>query len=141
MNIDALKKIRSLRSDAAAIGGFHARYDAKYRSDSSCDKKGFGFSRDARFAAFSTNVSFDSWAGYYGNSSCHSILSVSDADAVKKAFISALNANQKLIFASMQKIMLDEAASLSDKATQEISALQAMLDEVRADPIDPAEAA
>lgn len=126
-----LDKIKSLRREAAAVGGFNALYDAKYATDSHCDKKGFGFNSDDRFAAFSVNVHFQSHAGYYGNSSCSRILNVYDADVVKAAFVKALGVHQKELFQTMARLMIEDAASLTKQAEQEISALVAMLDEAR----------
>lgn len=129
MDTKTIDRIKALKSAATSFATFHTHYSEKYASDSHCDKKGYGFNRDDRFAAFRMTVSFDSWAGYYGNSSCGSILSVSDSDLVKKAFIEALNINQKLIFATMAKIMTAEAESLTSKAKEEIAALQALVSE------------
>lgn len=130
-----LDKIKSLRREAANIGGFHALYAEKYASDSHCDKKGFGFNKDDRFAAFKVNVWFDSHAGHYGNSSCSTILNVYDQDSVKSAFIKALNVHQKELFQTMAKLMRDEAAGLTEQAEKEIAALQSMLDAARAEPV------
>lgn len=137
MKTESIEKIRALKDAAASIGGFHAHYDEKYRLDSHCDKKGYGFNEDSRFSAFKMTVSFDSWAGYYGNSSCSTILGSYHEDIVKKAFIKALNQNQRLIFATMAKLMTEEAESLTEKAKAEIAALQNLIAEFDA----PAQAA
>jgi hypothetical protein len=130
-----LDRIKSLRREAAAIGGFNDLYSEKYAPDSHCDKKGYGFNRDDRFAAFSVNIFFESHAGYYGNSSCSRILNVYDTDAVKAAFVKALGVHQKELFQTMASLMREEAASLIEQAETEIAALQAMLDQARAEPI------
>ena len=129
MNTTTIDRIKALKANANSFANFHAHYSEKYAPDSHCDKKGYGFNKDDRFTAFKMTVSFDSWAGYYGNSSCGSILGVSDQDIVKKAFIEALNVNQKLIFATMAKLMTAEAESLTAKAKDEIAALQALIAE------------
>ncbi|NLS19866.1 hypothetical protein HGP16_25335 [Rhizobium sp. P40RR-XXII] len=129
MNTTTIDRIKALKAGADSFASFHDHYSEKYAVDSHCDKKGYGFNRDDRFAAFKLTISFDSWAGYYGNSGCSSILSVSDQDIAKKAFIEALNVNQKLIFATMAKLMTVEAESLTAKAKNEIAALQALVAE------------
>lgn len=129
MDTKTIDKIKSLKTAANSFSGFHEYYNEKYARDQSCDKKGYGFNKDDRFAAFKLNVSFDSWSGYYGNSSCGSILHVSDKEIVHKAFIEALNLNQQLIFATMAKLMLSEAEGLTAKAKQELVALQNLIAE------------
>lgn len=129
MDTKTIDRIKALKTEANSFSKFHAHYAEKYASDKNCDKKGYGFNQDDRFAAFKVAVSFDSWSGYYGNSSCGSILSVSNKEIVQKAFIDALNQNQQLIFATMAKLMLSEAEGLTAKAKQELAALQSLIAE------------
>ncbi len=131
MNVENITKIKSLRREAANIGGFHELFRTTYAVDTHCDKKGYGFNYDDRFTAFVTSVGFSSKAGYYGNSSCSSVLSVGDRPAVEKALVKALNIHQREIFATMARLMSEEAAALTDKAQQEISALQQMVEEAK----------
>ena len=128
-----IDRIKTLRRESAAIGGFHALYAETYASDSHCDKKGYGFGMDGRFAAFTVKASFDSWAGYYGNSSCSTILSVYHRELVEKTFVKAMNLHQKELFATAARLMREEAASLTEAATKEIEALRAMLESAVAD--------
>lgn len=128
-----IDRIKSLRREAAAIGGFHALYSEKYAPDSHCDKKGYGFNEDSRFAAFSVTATFSSWKGYYGNSSCSTILNVYDRGIVEKAFVKALNIHQIELFATAARLMREEAAGLTDQAAKEIEALQSMLETALAD--------
>lgn len=130
MDIKTLERIKALRHEAGNFEGFHDRYEQKYASDGSCDKKGYGFCRDDRFAAFKATVTFDSWAGYYGNSSCSRILSVSNDEIVRAAFVKALDVNQRIIFETMAKLMREEAASLTGNAQSELDALQQMLSSI-----------
>ena len=136
INTTAIDRIKSLRRDANAIGGFHKLYSEKFAPDSHCDKKGYGFGRDNRFAAFKINVTFNSYAGYYGNSSCSTILSVSDNADVEKAFVKALNLHQKELFATAARLMREEAASLADEASKELAKMQEMLDTAVAEASD-----
>lgn len=141
MGIDTstMDRIKSLRSTSAALAGFHAGYEAKYAPDKLCDKKGFGFNRDDRFSAFKLSISFDSWHGYYGGSSCSRILSV-DPDAAKLFIVKALEVHQREIFATAARLMREEAAALTGKASEELARLQEMLAEAIKDAA-PADAA
>lgn len=125
--------IKALRSEAKSFETFHQTYAEKYAPDSKCDKKGFGFGNDERFSAFTIKTSFDSWAGYYGNSSCHRIMSVYHQDMVRPFIIKALNVHQEEIFATVARLMREEAASLTDKAEAELRSLQTMLETAKAD--------
>jgi hypothetical protein len=131
INTQTLEKIRSLRIGAHKLATFHESYASKYASDSNCDKKGYGFGRDNRFAAFKVNTSFDSWAGYYGSSGCGSILGSSDLHA--DFIVKAMNVHQKEIFATAARLMREEAAGMTEKAGEELAALQQMLEVAQLD--------
>lgn len=137
MDTKTIDRIKSLRREAAAVGGFHQMFATKYASDPQCDKKGFGFGTDHRFVAFSINTKFDSKAGYYGNSSCSTVLSVDDRASVEAAFVKALNIHQKELFATAARLMREEAAALTDKAVAEVEAIQQMLDDARSVVAEP----
>ena len=122
MDTKTIDTIKALRSEAANFAGFHELYSAKYAPDSRCDKKGYGFGIDNRFSAF----------GYYGNSSCSTIMRVYHTDLVKPFLIKALNVHQKEIFATAARLMREEASRLTDKATAEVEAIQKMLEEAKA---------
>lgn len=140
-NTETLDKIRRMRSAASSLAGFHQMYDDKFKPNLDCDKKGYGFQRDNRFAAFDVKVSFDSWHGYYGDSSCSTILSV-DRDLAKEYLVKALNVHQRELFATAARLMREDAAELTDKAQSEIDALQKMLETARQEPdAETAEAA
>lgn len=126
--IDAIK---SLRYEAANFGGFHDLYAKNYAPDTNCDKKGYGFGKDSRFAAFTINTQFSSWHGYYGNSSCSNIMNVRHADLVKPYLVKALNHHQRELFATVARLMREDAAAMTEKAEAEISALSAMIEEAK----------
>jgi len=128
-----LDKIKALRSEANNFAGFNTTYAEKYAPDSRCDKKGFGFGRDDRFTAFRINTHFASWAGYYGNSGCGTIMSVYHRDLVEPYVVKALNVHQREIFATVARLMREDAADLTEKAKAELARLNAMLDEAQAD--------
>jgi hypothetical protein len=137
MDTKTIDTIRALRSEANSFAGFHALYAEKYAPDSNCDKKGYGFGCDDRFTAFEIKTSFASWRGYYGNSSCGTIMSVYHRDLVRPFIIKALNVHQKEIFATVARLMREEAATLSDKAQAEVEAIQKMLEAAKADLAEP----
>lgn len=126
IDISTMDRIKSLRSTAAALDGFHVDYAVNYAPDKNCDKKGYGFNRDDRFSAFKLSISFDSWRGYYGNSGCSRILSV-DSSTASLFIVKALEAHQREIFATAARLMREEAASLTGKASEELAKLQEML--------------
>lgn len=130
INTKTLELIKSLRGEAYKLANFHNLFATKYASDSSCDKKGFGFGKDNRFSAFKLTTSFDSWSGYYGNSNCGSILHVCD---VEPYIIKAMNIHQKELFATAARMMREEAAGLTEAATAELEALQEMLTVAQSD--------
>jgi len=132
MDTSSLKRIRDLRHSAKLLTGFHDKV-AALRQDSRNDKLGFGFNTDSRFSAFSVSLSFDSWCGQYGSSSCGRILSV-DGDIAKKFVVAALNKHSKQIFDTAAALMEAEGAAQAEKARAEIAALQAMVDEIDAPP-------
>jgi hypothetical protein len=125
LNTKTLETIRLLRTEAHKLATFHEVFASKYASDSSCDKKGFGFGKDNRFAAFSVSTSFDSWSGYYGNSSCGRVFSLNQEAA--RFITQAMNVHQKEIFATAARLMREEAATLTTAAAEELAALQQML--------------
>lgn len=129
METKTIDMIKALRSEAATFAGFHNLYSTKYASDSHCDKKGYGFEvATDRFVSFNLAVSFCTHAGYYGNSSCSTIMRVRDGNLVRPYLIKALNVHQKEIFATAARLMRDEAARLTDKAQAEVEAIQQLLE-------------
>lgn len=127
-NTAAIDKIKTLKNDAAKIGGFHEWFTTTYADKAHYDKQNYGFNLPGeRSFAFGANVSFAAYCGTYGSSSVYSSLSVSDQDVVSKIFVRALNKHQKLIFQTMAEIMTEEATKLRDQAQKEVSSLQSML--------------
>ncbi len=127
-NATAIGKIKTLKSDAEKIGGFHEWFTTAYADKAHYDKQNYGFNLSGNgSAAFSLNVSFSAYCGSYGSSSVYSSLSVQDSAEVGKAFVKALNKHQRLIFQTMSEIMLAEATKLRDEAQKEVSAMQSML--------------
>jgi hypothetical protein len=115
-----LNEIRMLLLNSKSLRTFNEKYK-EITSKTSCDKYGMGFDKDGRFSSFKVTVSFDSWAGYYGNSQCSTIGPGISEDNAKKYFNMALNSLQKEIFASMAYFMEKDAAKLKEKAVCEVS--------------------
>lgn len=126
----SLTKIKTLLSVAKKFKEFNALYDEKYEKDSHCDKKGFGFNRDNRFSAFKINTSFDSWAGYNGNSNCGRILHIGEVNPfdLNEYFNRALNIHQQELFATVATLMEDDAYKLFSKAREEIDTADKLLE-------------
>lgn len=129
MNTESLDRIMKLKVNAEALQGFHENFKEKYSNDSNCDKKGFGFGKDSRFSAFKISTSFDSWHGYYGNSSAYSSLSIDEK--LMPFFVKALNILQKDIFKIAAEEMLKEANELMEKAEKEITNIQDQLNKIK----------
>lgn len=127
MKSGTLDRIRSMRDAAYKLLNFHSLYREKFASNSSCDKKGYGFGRDKRFSSFILGTSFDSWHGYFGNSSCSTILNISDQETVQKYFVRAMNVHQEELFATTARLLQEDAASLIGDAEKELAGLVNLL--------------
>ena len=127
MELKTLEKIRGLKRSASQLKGFKAEYE-QITSDAKCDKHGYGFNKDNRFANFKVTVSFDSWKGYYGNSGCSTFsLNVKDPGTY---FVQALNEHQELLFETMANLMMKTANELKEKAEVEIQEASDLLKEL-----------
>jgi hypothetical protein len=100
---------------------------AKTVKPTECDKKGVGFNKDNRFSAFSLKVSFDSWHGYYGDSGCSTVISFSDCEAVKSAFVAYLNGHMWDILKEMADTVEKGAAAKKQQYAAELEAELARL--------------
>lgn len=129
MKTENIDKIKTLLRNSAAISGFFELFRSKYMTDTRCDKKGARFNDDQRFASFKVALSFDNWAGYYGDSGCHTILHVDDA-VVGPYFVKAANIHREELFATAAKLMRDDADKLKAEAAAEIESLQKMMTEL-----------
>lgn len=66
VNTTAIDKIKALKRDAEAIGGFNQKY-AELIKNPQVDKHGFGFAVDDRFGAFTIKTTFASLRRYAGS--------------------------------------------------------------------------
>lgn len=141
MDTKTIDTIKALRAEANNFAGFHALYAEKYAPNTNCDKKGYGFeAKTDRFVSFDISVSFCSHHGYYGNSSCSTIMNVYHKDVIRPFLIKALNVHQKELFATIARLMREEAGKLTDKAQAEVEAIQKLLETAKADLAETAEA-
>jgi hypothetical protein len=132
MDTKTLDLIRALLTNSKEFGSFWARYRQK-TSDPKCDKHDASFNIDSRFSSFAVQLSFDSYLGYYGSSSCSTFMSC-NADLAKKYLVRAINFHNEAIFKSMAEMMRADADGLTVKAREEIAAMQHMVDSLSEKP-------
>lgn len=100
------------------------RNATKYYTESvksrNCDKKGIGFNKDRRFSAFTIEISFDSWCGYYGKSDCVEVISFENTEVVKDAFINYLNNHWQAIFNEMAEAIEKMSETSKQKYIDEL---------------------
>ena len=131
MKTETLERIKTLSSHAKSLATYFERFN-RVTAEPGCDKYKAKFGGDGRFTVFRVDsVAFTAYTGYYGNSSC-STFGGMNSDLVRKHFLAALNAHKEALFATMAETMRHEAAQLTSKAEEELSALQALLDEATA---------
>ena len=129
MTTKAIDRIRQLRTASKNLSGFWKMWSEKYQADSKCDKKAARFALTDRCNAFSANIGFECYAGYYGNSSVHTV-AIANSDLVKPYLVRALNAHAQAIFATMAEFMLADAEGLTADAQDDIAGMQALLAEI-----------
>ena len=126
--MDKLKEVKELRRNVSAIRNFFNENLQKYKSDSRCDKFDYGFNLDDRFKACQGKaITFDSWAGYYGSSSCSTVVNLS-SEIFNKHLLRYLNNNKHTIMLSIADSIEKDASSLKGEAEKE---LQAELDKLK----------
>lgn len=136
MKTDAFNKISALRRNAAELETFWERYQTKCVEVANVDKHGAKFGGDARFKQFNVHTFFESHAGTYGSSSCHTFGSFS-SDVVEPYIVRAMNVLRKELFETAAQLMRKDAATLVDDARKEVEtmneALEACLQEAAPD--------
>ena len=135
MKTETLDKIKLMKSVAQNLSTFHEQFQEKYMKDHRCDKQAYGFSVDNRFAAFRLNTSFDSYAGYYGNSGCSTTLrfGTEGENIVSQYLIRALNIHQRLLFETAAKEIAKDAALLVSAPEKEVEAMGDMVRKLKED--------
>lgn len=123
-----LDEVKELIRNVASIRNFFNVNLEKYKADSRCDKFGYGFNQDDRFKACQGKaITFDSWAGYFGDSGCSSIVSLSP-EIFNKHLLRYLNNNKHTIMLAIADSIEKDAKSIKDEAEKE---LQIELDKLR----------
>lgn len=123
-----LDEVKELRKNVSAIRNFFNASLQKYKSDSRCDKFNYGFNLDDRFKACQgRTITFDSWAGYFGDSGCSNIVSLS-SEIFNKHLLKYLNNNKHTIMLAIADSIEKDASSLKGEAEKE---LQAELDKLK----------
>lgn len=104
-----------------------AEYQAKLKNKD-CDKKNMGFNLDPRFKAHSDiPIHLDSWAGYYGNSSCSTIIS-GLGELFKLEFIAYLNAHRDTILTEIISSLKTRAEAYK---AEELTKLEKRIKEIK----------
>lgn len=123
-----LEEVKELRRNVSAIRNFLNISLQKYKEDSRCDKFNYGFNIDERFKACQgETITFDSWAGYFGDSGCRSIVRLSP-EIFNKHLLMYLNNNKHTIMLAIADSIEKDAKSLRCEAEKE---LQAELDKLK----------
>lgn len=123
-----LDEVKELRKNVSAIRNFFNMNMQKYKQDSRCDKFNYGFNIDDRFKACQgKTITFDSWAGYFGDSGCSNIVSLSP-EIFNKHLLRYLNDNKHTIMLAIADSIEKDAKSLRCEAEKE---LQAELDKLK----------
>lgn len=126
---ETLIKVERLRDLKEQVESFWPEYD-DLSENPKCDKLGAAFDADSRFTSFKVEVSFDSWKGYYGSSSCSSIGRF-DSETIRNYFVRALNIKKREIFEEMARMIGDDLASQIQVVEKHISKLQNFVDEYK----------
>lgn len=123
-----LDEVKELRRNVSAIRNFFNASLQKYKADSRCDKFNYGFNLDDRFKACQgKTITFDSWAGYFGDSGCSNIVSLSP-EIFNKHLLRYLNNNKHAIMLAIADSIEKDAINLKGEAEKE---LQAEMDKLK----------
>ena len=126
MKID---EIRSLKNTADKLRGIIPRYTEKIK-DSSCDKHALQFGGDDRFSVFKATVFLDCHTGYYGNSSCSTLVSI-DSKTAQSLLNKALNRHMAIILETMAEFAEKAASARIIEAEKEIAEMQEIINSVK----------
>lgn len=102
--------------------------DRYLKEHTSADKHGFGFNLNERFNSMTAhNVSYDSWIGYYGSSSCTTWLHFNDPVRFWKYFDTWLNQHQYEVLGGIAELFEKEAKSKIETLRNERDSLSELL--------------
>ena len=128
--MDTLQKVKKLNADSKSLYGSVPGFNKYVNENSRIDKYGIGFNVDSRFSAFEATITFDTYTGVYGDSSCGRYISLNDSESVANALVLWLNRNKCLVIDGVAQILADEAKSLIDQAREELQKNLDLLQEV-----------
>lgn len=115
-------KFKKLLSQSMAIDNMFIDID-ELRSNSDCDKLGFGFSKTNKYCACEClPVYVSSYRGFYGNSGCTTIISL-DNDIFNDYLMKVLNKNFTKIMQEVSSLISSDANILKDEAIKELTEL------------------
>lgn len=114
--------LKILQSQSKAINDAFESIEL-LRNNSSCDKLGFGFSRDDKYGACSgLTIHVSSHKGFYGNSGCTTIFSL-NKDIFNEYLLKVLNKNFTDIMRDVSALISSDAALLKQDALLELNGL------------------
>ena len=114
--------LKILQSQSKAINDAFESIEL-LRNNSSCDKLGFGFSRDDKYCACSgLTIHVSSHKGFYGNSGCTTIFSL-NKDIFNEYLLKVLNKNFTDIMRDVSALISSDAALLKQDALLELNGL------------------
>jgi len=121
--LDDAKMLRTVKNDLVKI----------IKDKPNIDKYGAGFCLDKRFSMFETTVSFDSWIGHYGSSSCSTFSHAIKPEEVRKAFIQYLKTHEDEILFWMSKFLVDQANSLGGVVKKELEEAKLAIEKLQSE--------
>lgn len=127
--MEKYKEIKSIMETSEKLINYRKIFYEETK-DLNCDKKGCGFNLSNKFSEFEVTLSFDSWKGYYGNSSCSRIFLFGNQELIKKAFYQYLKINESKIMNFLGEYLKNEAIDLKNEAMSEANAALDFLNKI-----------
>lgn len=124
------QEIQKLQKIASILTNHKSSYEEEV-AKSHIDKYGRCFNGDTRFAVFSVKATFCSHTGSYGSSSCGTFNSIKSNEVAQESFNNYLRENQESIIQWMARDINNKAASLVDKAEEEVNECVKQLKKVK----------
>ena len=118
--MENVKKIEQLISNGNKLKRSFDKY-IELTKHPSCDKYGFAFNKDSRFAACKPlHLSLDNWIGYFADSGCSTFLSL-DSEVFNKHLLASIQSRFKEILNDTADRILTEATTLKEEAKKELT--------------------
>lgn len=126
-----LEKAKNMLSDAKTLRTVKSDMKATCHEKPSIDKYGIGFNLDNRFAMFSATISFDSWVGYYGSSSCSTFAHANNREEVVQSFHAYVAQHEDEILSWMADHLIQKAEKLQADVDKELLEAKNALEELQ----------